>query len=365
MLRPLILLYFSFLLAVSSTSIKLNAESSWTDIIRKLPYEHSLHLHRNLTDIRRWVLFQKSYCENADRHILFNSRGRFLGYINNLETSQATQAKLNQTRESLFKQNKVKHWVAGDQNRFGYPFALNCNQPHVDISRATARLLGEDQADRLWGTWDGMRAGTSEQPIPLYQLVELVYKTKSKIIGEPVIADEYRLFLAQIIIESGARKDSLSKDNAIGLLQLKPSVLKDCKLEQKFYRHRMAQVDCAVRLYQQNQRNLRPAFESIFGHLEKSKQSRLFSLLLVQSYHSGIGRIQRLLTDPTVNQASLFFAQKHRLFSASDIATGIIFHNAGRENLGFASLYYLIDISITAAQLCQTQTLQSQWFCSK
>ncbi|TQV85851.1 hypothetical protein [Aliikangiella coralliicola] len=337
--------------------------ADWLKIIRSIPYSYSNGFHSNLSNIRQWVLLQNGFCEVPERHILFNYRGNFLGYIENQPEKKLTQNKLNDTRQSLQQKGKVNRWIEGRKNQTGYPFALNCNQPHADIYAAMKRLFGHDKKDRLWGTWDGMRIGTEKSPVPLYQLVEEVYKKKSSIIKQPVKASEYRHFLAQIIIESGARKNGLSKANAIGLLQLKPSVLKDCQIPQKHYRHRMAQVDCAVRLFQQNRRNLKPVFDQKFGHLPADKQQTIFSLLLVQSYHSGVGRISQLLLDPNFNQAANHFAAEHNKYSAEDIATGLIYHNLGRKKLGFASLYYVIDIAITAQKLCTQKQLSNSWVC--
>ncbi len=337
--------------------------NDWTQIIRAIPYSYSQNFHSNLSQIRQWVLFENGFCDLTQRHIFFNNKGVFLGFMDNLNDSQENQNKLNKIRELYLKQNKVKRIVLGSINQTGYPFALNCDQPHVNINESINRLLGRKKEDRLWGTWDGMKSGTEDSPIPLYQLVEKVYLKKSKIINEPVVSFEYRYFLAQIIIESGAQKNGLSKANAIGLLQLKTSVLQDCQIPPKFYRHRMAQVDCAVRLFQQNQRNLRAAFTSKFSHLPKEKQEVIFSLLLVQAYHSGIGRIQNLLISPDYDQATEYFSKHHEKYSAEDIASGIIYHNMGRQNLGFASLYYVIDVIITAEKICLQPQLKEKWFC--
>lgn len=355
-------LAFSFLfLSLLNSSPVLSA--NWQDVIRGIPYKFSKGFYNNLSEIRNWVLLEKGFCEHQDRHILFNSRGAFLGYIGNLSNSEKNQVKINQTRHKLHQSGKVKRWIKGSAEQFGYPFALNCNQPHVNIDEAIKRLLGKDPSDLLWGTWDGMTVGSKSSPVSLDELVEDVYKVKSNVIKQPVIATEFRLFLAQIIIESGAQKHGLSKANAIGMLQLKPSVLNDCQIPPKFYRHRMAQVDCAVRLFYQNRRNLTPTFNKIFGHLPRSKRDTLFSMLLVQSYHSGIGRISRLLDDPMFNQAALHFSQNHDNYSAEDIATGIIYHNLGRNDLGFASLYYVVDVALTAKKLCYHKDLKKAWFC--
>ena len=135
------------------------------------------------------------------------------------------------------------------------------------------------------------------------------------------------------------------------MLQLKPEVLNDCGIEKRFYQHRMAQVDCAVRLYVMIKRNLQPVFLSVFGHLDKTKQQALFDILLVQYYHSGIGAMTKLLTDTEMGKAARYFAEHPQEFSAEDITTGMIFHNLGRQPWGWESLYYVLDIMIVSKSL--------------
>jgi hypothetical protein len=84
-----------------------------------------------------------------------------------------------------------------------------------------------------------------------------------------------------------------------------------------------------------------------------NKRQQLLRLLLVQAYHTGIGRIMGLLNDPTLNSAALYFSQHHARFTARDIALGMVFRNLGREQLGFASLYYVTDVLIAATAACQ------------
>jgi hypothetical protein len=342
---------------------QLPVQSDWLHIIREIPYQYSKNFHNNLSTIRQWVLLETGYCEQQNRHLLYNRRGEFLAYIENEWSKSATQEKLNETRLDLVKRSKVKQWIRGSEDATGYPFAFNCNQPHANIEQAINRLLGIKKSDRLWGTWDGISAGTKYTPVSLYELVEKVYKIKSERINQSVNSAEFRYFLAQIIIESGARKNRISSANAIGLLQLKPEVLKDCRIPKKFYKHRMAQVDCAVRLFQQNRRNLRKVFEPVFGHLPKAKQDVIFSMLLIQSYHSGIGRMSKLLESRQQGAAANYFAKNHQDFSAEDIATGLIYHNMGREGFGLASLYYVIDVAVVADKLCKHKELASFWAC--
>ncbi len=362
--RLTLLLYRTFVLplALCMTAAPVYA-ADWQSIIRALPYSYSLGFHQNLSTIRRWVLLENGFCDIADRHVLFDDRGSFLTFTDNGVDKAATQVKLNDIREQLQESAKVNRWMEGSDNTLGYPFALNCDQPHVNITDAIARLMGALPEDLIWGTWDGISMGSVENPVPLIDVVERVYREKSTIIQQPIVGAEFRYFLGQIIIESGAQKAGLSLDDAIGMLQLKPSVLQDCEIDPQFYRHRMAQVDCAVRLFQQNRRNLYPAFEAVFGQLPIDKQNTVFSMLLVQSYHSGIGRVAKLMSDPERNQAARHFADNHERYSGEDIATGMIYHNLGRDNFGFASLYYVIDVAIVADTLCQETTLKDTWVC--
>jgi len=350
-------------LTLGTFSLTSAQAGDWQDVIRALPYVYSKDYHNNLRTIRRWVLLENGFCDRSERHILFDDRGVFLTFSDNAEDSIANQQRINDVREKLQRAGKVNRWIAGSDTEIGYPFALNCHQPHVNVNAAFHRLLGRMASDKIWGTWDGMSLGTEASPVPLIEVVEAVYRTKSDIISQPIVAAEFRYLLGQIIIESGASKGSVSLDNAIGMLQLKPSVLQDCEIPERFYQHRMAQVDCAVRLFQQNRRNLLPAFESTFGNLPQAKKDTLFSMLLVQSYHSGIGRVRRLLDDPERNQAATHFATNAARYSAEDIGTGLIYHNLGRDNFGFASLYYVVDVAIIAEQLCQLPELRAVWFC--
>ncbi len=323
---------------------------SWLEVVRQTPYSHTKGLYDNLAAIRRWVLMSTGYCDTPDRHLLFNTRGRYLGWMSNADSSADTQEKLNALRQRLYDTERVSTWVAGGADSTGYPFALSCNQPHVDIEQAIARVLGEE--DKLWGTWDGMRIGSPEAPVPLAEVVNYVFDHKTRQLNFEASRAVKEVFFGQIIIESGARKFSASNAKALGLLQLRPEVLKNCDLAPEFHLHRMAQIDCAVRLYIINDRNLRPAFDQRFEHLSEDKRERLYALLLVQTFHGGIGRMLSLLGEDTEGKASRFYAEHESMFSAEDIALGMIFHNMGRNQFGLASLYYLVDVHLAAEALC-------------
>ncbi|WP_051207716.1 hypothetical protein [Saccharospirillum impatiens] len=324
----------------------------WLQVIRDTPYVFSDGFYQNISIIRRWVLLEQSYCEQPDRHILFDQRGRFLTWFENEASVAENQERLNRIREQLYRDERVHRWVGGAASETGYPFALRCDQPHVDLNAAIDRLLGTEQEDRVWGTWDGMVAGSEQNPIPLIDLVQQVFQDKAERQGFDPGDAVVQAFVGQILIESGARKESFSAAQAVGLLQLRPEVLGDCEIAERFHLHRMAQVDCAVRLYQQNDRNLRPVFERRFGHLPDAQREQLYSLLLVQAYHGGIGRMMQLLGEDEPGAAARQFARDAERYSAEDIALGLVFHNMGRISLGLDSLYYLVDVSIATEAAC-------------
>lgn len=327
--------------------------AAWLRVVRDTPYVFSAGVYDNLTIIRRWVLLGGGFCDPSDRHVLFDQRGRFLAWIEDSGTLAETQQRLNRVRETLYQNGRVHRWIGGTMREIGYPFALSCTQPHVDMPESLDRLFGSDPADRVWGTWDGMRVGRREAPVPLIELVLRVFYERAERQDSEANASVARTFLGQIIVESGVRKRSFSAARAVGLLQLRPEVLRDCRLPKRFHLHRMAQVDCAVNLYQQIDRNLRPLFDERFGRLPAAKRERLYALLLVQAYHSGIGRIRKMLGEGEPGIAAKRLAAEHERYSAEDLALGIIFHNLGRIDLGLASLYYLVDVAIASEAVCR------------
>lgn len=338
-------------------------EKDWVSIVRDSPYWVSQGVYENITTIRRWVLKERGFCSRQDRHILFDRRGQFLSYIDDGATREATQTLLNETRASLAAKGKVEDWAPGSLNDTGYPFALSCLQPHVNLSAAVDRYLGKTESDRLWGTWDDLSFATREQPLSLHEAMIYVYETR---IGQQRLslpATLPRYLGGQVLIESSGQTRAHSTADAKGILQLSPSALKDCRIKPANYWHRLAQVDCALRLMQQNARNLQPAFTERFGHLPAEKRDQLFTLLLVQAYHGGVGRVISLLNDQQLSKPAAYFAREHETFSAGDILFGMIFHNLGRDRLGLASLYYVADVQLATEALCATTTLKGGAFC--
>lgn len=327
--------------------------ASWREVVATTPYWESQGVHANLTTIRRWVLTRRAYCEQTDRHILFDRRMRFLGYLSDPGEREANQSLINEQRLRLARAQKVDVWVPGEQGQIGYPFVLSCQQPDAYLPELVDRYVGAERSARLWGTWDGMRIGTEEQPVSLHEAIRQVYQLRREA-GRTALPEHVLSVLAgKVIIESGGVREALSPAGAKGIMQLSMAALEDCRLEEPFQLHRLAQIDCALYLLEQNQRNLEPVFAEYFSHLPIRKAQALFRMLLVQTYHSGVGRISALLSDESLNGPARYFAANAERFSAGDIALGMVYHNLGREQLGFASLYYVVDVSIASEAACE------------
>ncbi|MCF4010887.1 transglycosylase SLT domain-containing protein [Rheinheimera sp. UJ63] len=333
---------------------------NWTDVVRSKPYAESQGVYDNVMNVRRWILTRSGHCTERNRHLLFDMRGNFLEFIEDASDSPQTQLILNQTRQGMAQQGRVHAWVEGNNQTLGYPFAIRCHQPYVDLSLAIARYLGKHPEGRLSGNWDGIKVGTPKNQASLHDTLRLVYARRAQqkriSLPEDLLAD----LAGMLIIESGGVREAHSKANARGILQLTPQVLKDCGVPQNKQLHRIAQVDCALWLFERNHRMLHPVFIARFGHLPEEKREQVYRLLLIQAYHGGPGRVRSLLIDEELSKPATYFAEHHQDFSAGDIAFGMVFHNLGRNRLGFASLYYTADIRI-ALQLLESQS-SSQLF---
>ena len=339
------------------------ASDDWTQVVRDTPYWASQGVYENILTIRGWVLRESGYCAEIDRHILFDMRGQFLAWISDGEDREQTQARLNATRRSLHDDGRTDTVLAGKAGQTGYPFALACDQPHVNLGEAVARYLGTLPADRLWGAWDDLAFASGDTPGALHDALMYVYRTRGEQ-GRLELPKALPRYLAgQILIESGGQVRAHSGANARGILQLSPSALSDCQIKPRNYWHRLAQIDCALRLMDQNASNLKPVFEQRFGHLPEDKQQHLFMLLLVQAYHGGAGRVEALLVDEELSKPAAYFADHQERFTAGDIAFGMVFHNLGRDRLGLASLYYVADVQLATEALCQSPRLTGTEFC--
>lgn len=324
---------------------------SWQEVIRSSPYWLSQGVFENILTVRRWVLFGTGYCQNRERHLLFDRRGRFIAFVGDLEDRAATQQNLNATRARLAGQHRIDNWVPGDDGTRGYPFALACEQPHVDMGLALDRYLGKHEEGQIWGSWDTLRVGSREETVSLHAAFRTVYAQRIEQGRIDLPAAILDALAGQLLIESGGQARAHSAANARGILQLSPGALDDCEVPKDLHWHRLAQMDCALRLTQQNYRNLLPAFERRFGHLDPAKKEALLSLLLTQAYHGGVTRVMRLLGEDELGEAGRYLAEEHEKFSAGDIAFGMLFHNLDRDLIGFSSLYYGADVQLATAAL--------------
>jgi hypothetical protein len=326
-------------------------QQNWTDIVRSKPYTQSQGVYDNMMNVRRWILTRSGHCSERNRHLLFDMRGNFLQFIEDASDSPQTQRILNQTRQAMAQQGQVYAWVEGNSQTPGYPFAIRCHQPSVDLPLAIARYMGEHPDGRLSGNWDGIKVGSPKNQASLHDTLRLVHARRVQqnriSLPDDLLAD----LAGMLIIESGGVREAHSKANAKGILQLTPQALKDCKVPKNKQLHRIAQVDCALWLFERNHRMLKPVFLTRFGHLPEDKQDQIYRLLLIQAYHGGPGRVRSLLIDEEYSKPAAYFAEHHQDFSAGDIAFGMVFHNLGRNRLGFASLYYTADIRIALQQL--------------
>jgi hypothetical protein len=324
----------------------------WQTVIRDTPYSASRGMHGNLSTIRRWVLAGDAYCSEKHRHIFFDRRLAFVGYLSDAGEREANQAQINQRRRLLAEQGRAEGWLPGEDGRIGYPFALSCNQPDAQLDDAVARYAGDDPDTRLWGTWDGMRVGAPEATVSLHEAIRHVYADRRDMGRITLPEDVLSVLAGKIVIESGGLRDALSPAGARGIMQLSPAALGDCGLDERFHLHRLAQIDCALYLLEQNHRNLEPAFDDRFGHLPQAEARELYRLLLIQAYHGGVGRVIALMTDVDLSGPARYFAEHHQRFSTGDMALGMVYHNLGRHRFGFASLYYVTDVTLAEAAVC-------------
>ncbi len=363
MLSPLLL--WGMLAAAFPSAASAERVDNWLDLVRQTPYWESQGMASNLTTIRRWVLLSEGYCSKPQRHILFDRRGQFVGFIDNADTTEATGHRINETRERLAAVHRVADWSPGTNMSQGYPFALACNQRYVDINKSIARMVGSEKDYRLWGTWDGMRVGSATSTVSLVTLIRTVYEHLKRQGRISFPASVMPTFMGKTIIESGGIKHARSTVSARGIMQLRPNVLDDCEIPKDFRLHRMAQVDCALRLVEQIDRNLQQPFDAVFGKLPEKKRRLLYSLLLTQAYQIGVGRMIELLQDDELGKAAQYFAAHADQFSAEDIQVGMIYHNLGRRDLGMKTLYYVTDVAIAAEALCASREMRNDAWCDR
>jgi len=355
----------SFLfMALTTSATAVEPMDNWYEAARNKPLTSVAGAFDNMQAIRQWVLYGQQVCSDKDKHILFDGVGNFLTDIpTRKHERKENQNKINQMRQSLAQQARIDFWSPGKLTDPGYPFALACEQPDVDMKKATERFLGQHKNDRFHGTFAGVKVGSNKHTASLHEALKTVYETRRKQ-GKLTFSSSQLSYLSgQVLIESGGRRNVKSAARAVGVLQLLPSVLKKCGVQKGNYFNRIAQIDCALQLTEQNHRLLKAPFEERFSSLALDKKLELYDLLLIQAYHGGVGRLRALLVDPELSKPAQYYAKDDRLFSAGDIAFGMIFNNLGKKQLGMASLYYVADVTLAARELCNHKKMRGDSIC--
>ncbi len=337
---------------------------NWHEAARKTPMTSIVGAFDNIQSIRQWVLYGQQVCTDKEKHILFDGVGNFLADVpTRKDERQQNQEKINQARLSLAQEARIDFWAPGKLSNPGYPFALACEQPDVDMKGATERYLGRHQDDRFHGTWAGVKVGSKNKPASLHDALKTVYEARRKEGKLTFPASQLSYLSGQVLIESGGKRDVKSSSRALGVLQLLPSVLHECGVKKNQYFNRIAQIDCALKLTEQNHKLLKTPFDERFASLPPHKQKELYDLILIQAYHGGVGRLRALLVDPELSLPAQYYAKDDRAFSAGDIAFGMIYNNLGKRQLGMASLYYVADVTLAARELCNHSKMRAEAMC--
>lgn len=357
-------LIFSAALTVCSSVSAVEPVENWQEIARQKPMLEVSGAFNNIQSIRQWVLYGQQVCVDKEKHILFDGVGNFLADVSTRKNERLeNQIKINEIRQALAKEARIDFWAPGQLSNTGYPFALACEQPDVDMKKATDRFLGQNKDDRFEGTFAGIKVGSKKQTVSLQEALKIIYQTRHKQ-GKLTFPSSLLGYLSgQVLIESGGKRDVKSTSKALGVLQLLPSVLNECGVKKGQYFNRIAQIDCALQLTEQNHKILKAPFELRFDTLSTEKRSELYDLLLIQAYHGGVGRVRSLLIDPDLSRPAEFYSQDDRPFTAGDIAFGMIFNNIGKKQLGMASLYYVADVTLATRELCTHRKMRGESMC--
>ncbi len=357
-------LYGMLFVTLTGSVVAVEPLDNWHEAARKKPMTSMVGAFDNIQAIRQWVLFGQQVCADKEKHILFDGLGNFLADVpTRKHERKENQDKINQARLSLAKDARIEYWSPGKLTNPGYPFALACEQPDVDMKGATERFLGQNKSDRFHGSYAGVRVGSTNKTASLHEALKTVYDTRRKQGKLTFPSSQLGYLSGQVLIESGGKRDVKSASKALGVLQLLPSVLRECGVNKGQYFNRIAQIDCALQLTEQNHKLLQSPFEARFGQLPLQKKKELYDLVLIQAYHGGVGRLRALLTDPELSQPAEFYAKDHAPFSAGDIAFGMIFNNLGKKQLGMASLYYVADVTLATRELCNHRKMRGDSLC--
>lgn len=318
-------------------------------VVRCTPYVASIGFAERLSQIRLWVLDNSHICDVKDQHIFFDVDGRVVSVHHDPknDSRRVVQRDLNKHRQQLANKSHLGLYVNGNLFSSGYPFTYSCHTKEILVSQAINRFFGIKEKDRFYGHWNGIQIGGPSDKKSLFEAMQIAYaKRKSRYYT--LTERDIRWLSGQMIIESGARRDIVSTAGAQGLMQLLPIVLKDCRIPKRHWRHRVAQIDCAMMLTHRMNLYLAPKIKQTFGHLPEEKRHEISHRLTVQAYHGGMGNVSKALNTRNKSEgaAARYFAKNYQDISGASIATGLIFHNIGRLPYGMASIRYVTDVAV-------------------
>jgi hypothetical protein len=317
------------------------------ELMRKMPYQHlKAGVAENWKRARRDILLGEGICRDPKKHVLLSFNGEHVATIGNRSSKRATQSKINRTRRQLAKKRR-EGYVLGTYSRIGYPFAFGCDAEYSErFLYGVKSYFGKTSGSRLKGSWKGVHFRKPASIRTVLKTLDDKKRRQGKISYPKRVS---HLLFGLLAIESGGYKKARSKANARGILQILPSQLKRCGVPRMYYYHRIAQADCALTLLESIHRHIYDDFLVRFRHLPRKKGEELYARLMVQSYHTGMETVRKLLNGRgSESKAARYYAKHQHVFSAADIALGMMMHNIGRGSLriGLASARYVIDAEV-------------------
>lgn len=317
------------------------------DMIRKLPYDVlEPQVAQRWKETRTDVLLNIGECEE-DRTLMVSMNGELLDHVRRIpENSQTSHSEYARRR---FNQEQIDDWrrqqtkkVTNAYDGIGYPFAYSCTNENREFI-----LQGIDSYnDRTISAWGPYEFTGTITPKEAFDLVSEQHPEV------PELAS--KLLRGQYVVESGGDAHARSDKHALGAMQIIPYNLEHiCDLDTSEFNNKLAQIDCAFTLTQNNAERLEPYFENVFAHLPNQKKENLFSNLLTHSYHAGVNNFVDMMRPGIEGRAARWYADNHEPYSADDIMFGIVFHNYdakedGREfgDIKSATMNYLTNARI-------------------
>lgn len=316
------------LAALLLTTVSSANAQSVGDMIRKLPFDILRPgVAERWKETRTDVLLNIEECEE-DRTLMLSMNGEFLGHVQRIPETE--DAELSEYARKSFNQRQIDDWrrqqprrVINAYDNIGYPFAYSCTDENRDfILQGISNY--HDSEITPWGPYEftGMIA-----PKEAFDVVAQRHPDVPTQAGN--------LLRGQYVVESGGDAHARSDKHALGAMQIIPYNLEHiCGLEENEFTHKLAQIDCAFTITQENAERLEDSFENVFSHLPEEKKNALFSYFLAHSYHAGVNNFVDMMKSGIEGRAVRWYAQNHDPYSADDIMFGIVFHNYDAKNDG-------------------------------